>query len=55
MKKGAMVRIITLLDGIIYYNFTWTYLGFAGGSKMFDKFTDYIPDAITHLHRLGLN
>lgn len=55
MKKGAMVRVINLLDGIVYYNFTWTYLGFAGGAKMYDSISDFIPDSIIHLHRLEYN
>lgn len=55
MKKEAIVRMIELFDGIIYHNFTWSYFGFSGGIKMYGDISDFIPDAIIHLHCLENN
>lgn len=55
MNKGAIDRVITLMGYSAYYNFTWVYLGFSGGSKMYDSYADYFPDVIGNLYHISKN
>lgn len=55
MNPGAMVRVINLMTGPICYNFTWTYLGFSGGSVVYESLNYFLPDAITHIYKLEPN
>lgn len=55
MKKGAMVRMINLMGGNPYYNFTWTYLGLSSGSKMYHNYADYTPHGVININQLCKN
>lgn len=51
-----MSHLISLFGGIIYHKVPFYVLGISSGSKMnSDKWNDYIPDKMTHLHRFELN
>lgn len=55
MKKGAMIRVINLFEGLVYHNFTWMYLGFSGGSKQYKDQGEFIPDKMTHIYKIEYN